>query len=129
MLILNKLISIFINSKNKYKYDVLWIILSLLLIPVSYFIFSYLLGSKLYLGIIIIAVISAKLIAGMIGEIYEPLFGDKRYTPFLKLISYSMTLLILLIFIFVLMRDSEENQSVVFDYLETQSVKETEVKE
>ncbi len=118
-----ELINKFKNSKNKHKYEFLWIITSILLIPISYFIFYIVIGSKMHFAIIIFGVGTAKLIISIIGEIFEPNFGDKRFTPFLMFLSYTSMLFVMFVLVFILIIDSKNTNSKALKIIENQQIK------
>jgi hypothetical protein len=104
----------FLNSKNKYAYDIFQTSVILVVLPITFVIFHFLLGSEFYLGIFLVSIGYGRLISVFLLEKFVTTFPrDHRFTPFLRYISYTAEMLITFAITIALLKDAQENQSVL----------------
>lgn len=105
---INKLVHYINTSNNKYKYDIAQIIVVLVVLPINYIIFYYIIQADFVWGIVLFSIGSGRLLTAWIMERHNCYFG-KGYTPFLRYISYSSIMLITFAMFFMLLKNAKEN--------------------
>lgn len=116
-MLINKLVHYINTSNNKYKYDIAQIIVVLVVLPINYIIFYYIIQTDFVWGIVLFSIGSGRLLTAWIMERHNCYFG-KGYTPFLRYMSYSSIMLITFAMFFMLLKDAKENTTPTIRLLE-----------
>lgn len=116
-MLINKLVNYIDTSNSKYKYDIAQIIVVLVVLPINYIIFYYIIQTDFIWGIVLFSIGSGRLLTAWIMERHNCYFG-KGYTPFLRYISYTSLLLLTFIAFFILLKDAKENTTPAMRLLE-----------
>jgi hypothetical protein len=116
-MLINKLVHYINTSDNKYKYDIAQIIVVLVVLPINYIIFYYIIQTDFVWGIVLFSIGSGRLLTAWIMERHNCYFG-KGYVPFLRYMSYSALLLVTFIALFMLLKDAKENRTPALRLIE-----------
>ena len=85
-----------------------WMLLSLVIFLILTPVFVFFIGSKFYLGILFLSILVAKIFIAYLVQ--------KNNYNFLNILSYSTHLFLIFVTIFLLLKDAQENQSVLNKY-------------
>lgn len=120
--LIQKLVDYINTSKNEYKYDIAQTIVILVIFPINYLFFHYIIHSTSTAWIVLFSIGSGRLLNAWIMERHNCDFGEGWNTTLsvpLRYMSYSAVILLTFIAFFMLLRDGYENNSV------TDRIKET----
>ena len=101
--------------------EIKWIILTIMVLPFNYFIFYFLLGSKLHFAIIILSIGIAKVLLAY-------LFIKEKF-HFLNLLSFGTHIFLIIGLIGLIIKDAQENNTDVQKLIEEKYNKKIEQNE
>ena len=101
--------------------EIKWIILTIMVLPFNYFIFYFLLGSKLHFAIIILSIGIAKVLLAF-------LFIKEKF-HFLNLLSFGTHIFLIIGLIGLIIKDAQENNTDVQKLIEEKYNKKIEQNE
>jgi hypothetical protein len=110
---------IHINDNYKWRLTIMEIFHILVVFSLCFFIFYFLVGNKFIFGIFVVSIGYGRLIFDRIMIFSDKKYPyDKRYTPFLRLLSLTSVGIVTAILTFMLIKDAYENNTDVQKLIE-----------